>query len=339
MIAEQTKPPGVAAPPGEGAPEVPVQRLTRAQFWACLTIALTLFLFATGPVWAHPWNMNILDVAIYVSYLPIPILVIGCLAWRRALNFRGAFLDILEITLIKYGITFTIALVLWMVVKEPVALRGRVAGDPLVPRDTTAQEPLPPPSIIAPEQTGTLLGVAHDESGRPLAEALIYVDSGLEAYVFAPPKEPVSLENNGAGVVPRLAAAQVGQPILARSTDGHLHTFVAASRGSALLNVPLISSGSWTPVGLRGAGLIATLTCSVHQRQGNEAPAYLGVFAHPFFAITGADGKFRFAGVPAGALRLGGFHRERGTVQREVRLDAGGSADLVMAFPSPSPAN
>jgi hypothetical protein len=331
MIPEKAAAGSVPVPANEGAPDTHVPRLTRLQFWVCIGVALMIFAFVTGPVWAHPWNMNVLDVAIYVSYIPIPLMVIAVLAWRRSLTFRGAFLDILEMVLLKYAITFTFALCLWAVADEPALARAF----PLVPRAPATQEALPAPSIIAPESTGTLEGTAVDESGRPIADALIFVESGLEAYSFAPPTEPVYLENNGSGITPRLAAAQSGQRIFARSTDGHLHTFVAGGAGSAILNVPLLSGGSWTPVEIRGSVLIATLTCSVHQQAGNEERAHLGVFAHPFFAITGADGRFKLASVPAGSLRVGGFHRERGTIRREARVDPGASANVSMDFAAP----
>ena len=308
--------------------EAPVERLTRRQFWICLGLIVAMFMFITGPVWAHPWNINVLDVAIYVSYVPIPFLVIGILALRRKLNFRGAFLDILEMTLIKYAITFSFALILWSVAVEPVTLRAF----PLVPATAAAPEPLPPPTVIPPDTTGTIEGTAVDESGKPLAGALVFVETGLEAFVFAPPQEPVRLENTGAGIAPRLAAAQVGQPIFARSTDGHLHTFVASSSGSTLLNMPLISAGSFTPVNLRAANAVVTLACSVHP--GAEAPAQIGLFAHPFFAITRDDGRFRFEGVPEGALRVGGFHTERGRASQETRLEKGASLNLSVAFPT-----
>jgi hypothetical protein len=311
---------------------VEVERLTRRQFWICLGLIVVMFMFITGPVWAHPWNINVLDWAIYLSYIPIPFLVVGLLAWRRKLNFRGAFLDILEMTLIKYAITFTFALSLWAVAKEPLTLRAF----PLLPATAAAPEPLPPPSVIPPETTASLEGAAVDEAGKPLAGALVFVEAGLEAYVFAPPAEAVRLENTGAGITPRLAAAQIGQPIFARSTDGHLHTFVASSSGATLLNMPLISAGSFTPVNLRAAAnTVVTLACSVHPQPGVEAPAHIGVFAHPFFAITGDDGRFRFEGVPAGSIRVGGFHTQRGRVSQEARLEKGESLTISVAFPVP----
>lgn len=314
----------------ENSDELPVERLTRTQFWVCLFILVAMFLFITGPVWTHPWNINILDVAIFVSYVPIPFLVIGCLAWRRKLNWRGAFLDILEITLIKYAITFSFALTLWAVAIEPVTLRAFQ----LVPATTAAPEPLPPPSVIPPETTGSIEGTAQDETGKPLAGALIFIEAGLEAFVFAPPNQPVRLENTGAGISPRLAAAQTGQPIFARSTDGHLHTFVASSQGSTLLNMPLISAGAFTPVNLRSQNAVVSLACSVHPQPGAENPAHIGLFAHPFFAITEEDGRFRFEGVPQGSLRMGGFHTERGRVSREIRLEKGASLKLSIPFPT-----
>lgn len=332
MTAEQAMP-SLSQSESASPADAPVARLTRLQFWVSLAIVVTMFLFITGPVWANPWNINVLDIAIYASYVPIPLLVIGGLAWRRKLNFRGAFLDILEMTLLKYALTFMFALSLWAVAVEPLTLRAI----PLVPRTAAAPEPMAPASIIPPETTGVIEGTVADEAGKPLGEALVFVEAGVEAFVFTPPQKAVRLENTGTGIVPRLSAAQVGQPLFARSTDGHLHTFVASSGGSTLLNVPLISAGSFTPVSLRSASPIVSLSCSVHPQPGAEKAAHIGLFAHPFFAITGADGRFRFEGVPAGALRLGGFHLERGRISKDAPLNKGTSLKVEMAFPAPAP--
>ena len=45
--------------------------------------------------------------------------------------------------------------------------------------------------------------------------------------------------------------------------------------------------------------------CDVHPWMS----AYVGVFSHPFFAVTGDDGKFTIAGLP-GHLRDRGLARE-----------------------------
>lgn len=321
--------------PADASEHPPVPRLTRIQFWSCFAIAVTIFVFVTGPVWNHPWDISVLNDAILLSYIPIPLLVLGCLAWRRALNFRGFFLDTLELTLLKYSVTFTFAMALWAVQEQPPPASAPTSQ---ARAQLAAPEPPPPaPTPIDPAKTGVLQGVVKDASARPAAGVLVFVESGLEGYVFAPPTEPVRIENNGAGISPRLSVAELRQPIEARSTDGHLHTFIAVSEkgGATLFNTPLLSSGAWTHVSIREAGVIAKLHCSVHQRSANETPAHLAILAHPFHAITGADGRFRLSGVPAGALRVAAFDPDRGESTQGVRLDAGGSVEIDIALGSP----
>lgn len=315
------------SPPTEGDEEAPIGRLTPRQFWGCLAISVTIFVFSTGPVWRHPWDVSVLNYAILVSYIPIPLLVIACLAWNRTLNLRGFFLDTLVLTLIKYSITFSLALGLWVVAPEPAALQ--VAHGARFP--VTMVEPAPTPSVIGEAETGSLSGVVTDASGRPAEGALVFIASGLERFVFAAPEEPLILENNGTGVSPRVAVARLRQPIQARSTDGHLHTFIASRDGTALFNTPLLSSGTWTSVGLRDSGLL-TVHCSVHQHAKTEAVAHLVVLDHPFHGFTGADGRFRFNTVPAAALRVTAFHPELGVVTQEARLDAGAAPELSLSL-------
>lgn len=307
--------------------EAPIGRLTSRQFWGCLALSVTIFVFSTGPVWRHPWDVGVLNYAIFVSYIPIPLLVIACLAWNRTLSLRGFFLDTLVLTLIKYSITFSLALGLWIVAPEPEGLQ--VAHGARFP--VTMTEPAPTPSIINAAETGSLSGVVTDASGRPAEGALVFIASGLEKLVFAAPEEPLLLENNGTGISPRVAVARLRQPIQAKSTDGHLHTFIASRDGTALFNTPLLPSGTWTSVGLRDAGLL-TVHCSVHQHAKTEAAAHLAVLDHPFYGFTGADGRFRFNAVPAASLRVTAFHPELGTVTQDARLEAGAAPELSLSL-------
>jgi hypothetical protein len=227
----------------ERAGEPPLLRLTRLQFWSIFAIGLLLFLFSTGPVWKRPWQFDALNLAILYSYLPLPVLVLFGLAYKKRLGWKAFFLDTLEITLLKYSVTFGIALSLWSFAppppKEPPPHAARAPlGAPEKPA-----EPLPLPTPIAEEQTGALSGTAVDGEGAKLASALVFIAGGLEKYVFAAPEKEILLENDGSGFRPRLAAAMLRQPIFARSTDRHLHTLLAVKDAVAALNVPLLSAG------------------------------------------------------------------------------------------------
>jgi hypothetical protein len=321
------------SPPSEGTnhategplPEQPrAERLTRAQFWGIIAIGVAIFLFSTGPLWRHPWQISTLNHAVFYSYLPLPFLVLLGLWYKKRLRFVAFFLDTLAITLIKYSITFGIALSLWSIAPEPSEERSERSAWLLGAQAREPSEPVPAPTPISPQQTGSITGKVVDGSGATVDSALVFIAEGLSGMVFAAPEAPVELENDGTGIRPRLAAAQLYQPILAQSTDGHLHTLLAMKDDETLLNVPLLRSGVKASVRFREAHGVIRLGCRVHQRKEGGSPAeeeaFLGVFGHPFFAITGADGKFEWRGVPAGVLSVAAWKRGRQEGRQEVRL-------------------
>ncbi|HVY47662.1 MAG TPA: carboxypeptidase-like regulatory domain-containing protein [Minicystis sp.] len=276
--------------------DAPLPRLTRLQFWSIFGVALAIFLFATGPVWRHVWSIGVLNDAILWSYVPIPLMVTGALAYKRRLTLRAFFLDTLELTLLKYTVTFGLALVLWSIHEPPP-----VVFDYHAPRPLLAASPPPPPTPIDPARAGAVTGIVSDASGRAVEGALVYVAAGLEGVVFAPPKQVVTVQNDGASIRPSLAGAVLGQPIEARSSDGRMHTLVATAGGATIFNVPLLPAGTPRPVEVKEAHGPMELRCTVHP---NERHAVLAVLSHPFFALTGADGRYRFAGVPEGRVRV-----------------------------------
>jgi hypothetical protein len=315
--------------------EVPHQRLTRFQLWGFLAIAVGIFLFASGPVWQHPWDIGALNRAIFYSYAPIPLLVLGGLAWKKRLGIRAFVVDLLVLTLLKYSITFGIALVLWSAQgAPPVAQTALPAHHAAL---SVAVAPAEPPTLVPEEKAGVVSGVVVDREGKPVAGALAYIAAGLDGWVFAPPTTDLVLENHGEGLAPSVAIAQLHAPLAARSTNGQLHTFVATQGGTTLLNVPLLSSGLRTPIAFTEAHGLIEVRCSVHQHLGTEHPSTLLVLTHPFSTITGDDGRFAFRGVPAGALRLAAWDRGRGTASLDVRLDPRGATESKLAL-TPTPA-
>lgn len=312
--------------PAEPSPEATELHLPRWQFWGCFGISLAIFLFGTGPVWEHPWNIPTFDLAVYWSYAPIPVLVLAGLAWSRRLGWKSFFLNVMEVTLLKYSVTFVIALFLWEM--SPPTADAAVAPHRAAHADELP--PLPPPTVIPPGRTGTLRGEIRGPDGRPSSGALVHVASGLDDYVFAVPTAALILENDGNGIHPRAAVAMAHQPLLGRSTDGHLHTLVASRDGAALFNVPMISAGGFTRVTVREAHGVVSLRCTVHP---SEPPARLAVLSHPFAAVTGATGRFELEGVPAGTLVLSATSDGGAAVSREVVLEAGGSADVQLTLP------
>ncbi|HEY4117208.1 MAG TPA: hypothetical protein VGM56_05110, partial [Byssovorax sp.] len=219
----------------------------------------------------------------------------------RRLSGRAFFLDTLDLTLLKYSVTFGLALVLWTVTDPPASAHAAPIAHAAAAAAASDAPAATTPIDVA--HAGDLHGVVTDARGAPVEGALVYLSGGVDALVFAPPRATVALENRGeaGGLTPSVAAAMVGEPVTARSADGRLHTLVAAAEGGTVFNVPLLPSGAPRPVDVREAHGLMELRCTVH---ADEPHATLAVLSHPFFMLTAADGRYRFDGVPEGDVRV-----------------------------------
>ncbi|MCC6764504.1 MAG: hypothetical protein IT293_07545 [Deltaproteobacteria bacterium] len=197
----------------------------------------------------------------------------------------------------------------------------------------------PPPRTIAMESDPTCAAahpgglVVRDVEGADggLADAFVYVASGLEDRVFAPPTAPVVIDQRGCRYVPRVAAAQVGQPIVFKSSDDTLHNVHGEPRANARWNFGLPGPSTERTMVLDAPEVMATVRCDVHPWMRLE----LSVVPHPYFVVTGADGTFRLPNVPAGAYTLAALHPTLGRRELAVTVAAGATAMATIRFASP----
>lgn len=161
-----------------------------------------------------------------------------------------------------------------------------------------------------------------------LANAFVYVTSGLERYRFQPSAEPAVLDQRGCRYVPRVVGVMTGQPLEVRNSDPLLHNV----RGEAAVNQPF---NMGQPVqGTRFTRTFTTrevmvpLSCDVHAWMN----AYIGVLEHPFYAVTGPDGAFTLTGLPPGSYTLEAWHETLGTRTGTVALGPTDTKDVVFTF-------
>jgi hypothetical protein len=60
--------------------------------------------------------------------------------------------------------------------------------------------------------------------------------------------------------------------------------------------------------------------------------AWVSVFDHPYFAVSGKDGSFKITGVPAGKYTIKAAHRKAGTVTQEIEVKDGDAAKVDFAL-------
>ena len=174
-------------------------------------------------------------------------------------------------------------------------------------------------------------GPAFDEAvlvkdGR-LQNVLVYVKSGLEGKVFAWPKEPIRVANERCVYVPRVSGAMTNQPIEFVNDDPTAHNIHGfSSQGD--FNFTLMGKGLSNRVKLRKPELPLRVKCDLHPWMSGS----VGIFAHPYFAVTAADGTWALKGLPPGEYEVEAWHERLGTQSRKAKLDAQGSLDVEFVF-------
>ena len=197
--------------------------------------------------------------------------------------------------------------------------------------------PVPPQTALAlarwPECTAQHSGPIHAgdvlvrDDGR-VENALVSVKEGLGERVFAAPDTPLVIDQQGCFFVPRVAAAQVGQPVRFLNSDALLHNVRGVPQRSEGWNVSLSTKGASWMTSVPTAEPVIAIKCDIHPWM----VAYLGVFAHPYFAVTGPDGRFTLENLPPGSYVIEAWHERFGTRTAKVSLVAKEAKTIVFTF-------
>jgi hypothetical protein len=298
-------------------PHQAVARLGRGDFWVCFLGAMAVFFLAQGPIWRHRWQ---LDISIFYSYLVVPILVAGALAYRKKWSLGAFALGTLEVTVWKFGATYVIAHTLWMFSSPPP--KAPAPAESVV----VESEPALVATPIAKEATGAIQGQLTGSKGT---HVIVYIASGLESFTFAPSGVGANLQV-GTAIEPGLSVAEMSQEVHARSADGRLHTLIASIEDADLFNMPLQSSGAWSSAKVRRGQGVAQLRCAVHPHSGETGS--LVVVRHPFHAALDGDGHFGWDGVPSGRVVVAALGANGREAKAEVVVVAGRSVQAQLGL-------
>jgi hypothetical protein len=177
-----------------------------------------------------------------------------------------------------------------------------------------------------PVPTGDML--VHD--GK-VQNAFVYIKDGLGDRVFATPTEKVLIDQQGCLYVPRVAGAQVNQPIEFRNSDSTLHNVHGMPKLSSPWNVALPRQGTERTIAVTKPEVMIGVRCDLHPwMQG-----WLGVLDHPYFGVTDVDGRVTLSNVPPGEYTIGVWHERFGTREQKLTLPAKGSESIAVTLAAP----
>ncbi|MGH2569054.1 MAG: carboxypeptidase regulatory-like domain-containing protein [Bacteroidota bacterium] len=150
-----------------------------------------------------------------------------------------------------------------------------------------------------------------------LKNVLVYVKDGLGAKKYEPPKEKVVFDQAGCIYKPHVLGIVVGQELEVLNSDPTLHNVHSLSKLNTQFNQAMPMKGMKLTKKFEKVENFK-VKCEVHPWMG----AYIGVFSHPFFAVTDDDGNFTLKGLPAGEYTLETWHEKYGTQTMKVTVGA-----------------
>lgn len=167
--------------------------------------------------------------------------------------------------------------------------------------------------------------IVHDGH---LANAVVWIKDGLQQRVFAPPTEPVVIDQQGCVYVPRVAAAMVSQPVRFLNSDREAHNVHGHPAVVSSWNFLLGRQGAEETLTFAKPEIGIAVGCDIHPWMRG----YLSVVPNPYFGVTPASGAVTLALVPPGEYVVGVWHETLGTKEQRVTLAPSGSANVEVSY-------
>jgi hypothetical protein len=176
-------------------------------------------------------------------------------------------------------------------------------------------------------------GKAYDESlvvskSGALANAFIYVKTGLEGKNFAIPPTPVTIDQSGCWFRPRVMGIQTGQTLQVINSDPVTHNIHPMAEVNREWNH---SQGAGDPPIARRfikPEIMIRVKCNIH----SWMHAFIGVLTHPYFAVSKDDGSFEIKNLPPGTYTIAVWQENLGTQEQQITVPTHGTAKANFTF-------
>lgn len=222
--------------------------------------------------------------------------------------------------------------------------------------EQSSPAPSGPPAVIDPATAATVSGTVHFEGTAPdnppidmsndptckgdnkaetvvakdgkLANVFVYVKEGLGNQTFAAPAVPVAVDQDGCRYRPHVAGIVVGQKLEIRNDDPTEHNIHAIGVQNEQWNESQMPKSAPIEQSFDHPEIMLPLKCNQHPWM----KMYINVVANPFYAVTGADGKFEIKGLPPGNYTLTFVQEKLGEQDQKITLAAKDQKTLDVSF-------
>lgn len=159
---------------------------------------------------------------------------------------------------------------------------------------------------------------------RELRNAVVWIDKPPPDRASPIPDDRVEIDQQGCVFVPRVVVVQSGGTVNFLNSDRLLHNLHATPHLNVSFNRTQPKGRTISVVFTKPE--IVRINCDLH----SWMLAWVVVAAHRYYAVTGADGRFRFDDLPPGSYTLNVWHEDLGTTQANVTVDSDRPAPVVI---------
>jgi len=163
-----------------------------------------------------------------------------------------------------------------------------------------------------------------------LADVVVSVQ-GITGKSTGAAAQPAELDQRGCEYIPQILAVQTNQKIQIKNSDPvlhNIHDLPNPDSGNPEKNMAQMPNGPELSFTFAKPEDFLKFKCDVHPWMF----AWVSVFDHPYFAVSGKDGTFKISNVPAGKYTIKAAHRKAGAATQEVEVkdDAPAKVDLTL---------
>ena len=190
----------------------------------------------------------------------------------------------------------------------------------------------PKPGKIDMSQDAACKGTNTAETivadGGDLANVFVYVKDGLGTRTFDVPKDSVTIDQKGCQYHPHVIGVMAGQNVEIKNDDPTTHNIHPTPKDNREWNESQPPQAAPIQKNFAREEIMLPVKCNQHPWM----KMYINVVKSPFYAVTGADGKYEIKGLPPGDYTLGFVHEKLGEQTQKVTVAAKDSKTVDQTF-------
>lgn len=205
--------------------------------------------------------------------------------------------------------------------------RASASGDGVIHGRVILSGSAPLPKLIpaSPRVTDESIVIGN---GGGLKNVIVFLkDAPRATFVL---RVPAVLDQVNCIYVPHVLAMQTGQTLRLKSSDNVMHDVHLKCAVNPDANYGF-ASPSQRDITLSSAEAPFPVRCDVHPWMS----AWIGVFDHPWFAVTGDDGTFTIAHVPPGQYTLVAWQEVLPQQEQPITVSGAGQTEADFTFQAP----